>query len=64
MNILDRLVWCDNQLVDVDGRIICLAHLVEGRVPFCPYSDRADRLRSPYPCSDYEPDHKKELGLT
>lgn len=64
MNILDKLIWCGNQSVDVDGRMRCLAHIHEGRVPFCPYSDQADRLRSQHPCSDYEPDYKKELGLT
>lgn len=64
MNILNKLIWCGNQSVDTDGRMLCLAHLAEGRVPFCPYSDQADRLRSQYPCSDYKPDHKKELGLT
>ena len=63
MNILDSLIWCGNQSVDTDDRMICLAHLAEGRVPFCPYADQADRLRSPYPCSDYEPSSKRMLGL-
>ena len=29
--------WCDNQSVDEMGKVICLAHLAEARVPDCPY---------------------------
>lgn len=41
-----------------------MAHAAENKVFVCPYSDNPDRLRAMYPCSDYEPDSKKELGLT
>ena len=44
--ITDFRIWCDNQTVDMNGKVRCLAHFVEGRVLFCPYSDNADRLRS------------------
>ena len=56
--------WCENQSADVDGVVRCLAHLSEGRVLTCPYPRNEDRLRSKYPCSDYQPDSKKELGYT
>lgn len=62
--MFDNLIWCDNQSVDTGGKLICLADLAEGRVFTCPYSNNEDRLRSEYPCSDYKPDSKKELGYT
>ena len=61
--ITDFRIWCDNQTVDMNGKVRCLAHFVEGRVLFCPYSDNADRLRSKHSCSDYRPDSRKEVGL-
>lgn len=61
--ITDCLIWCDNQVVDTDGKVRCIAHLYEGKVLFCPYSDNADRLRHDHPCSDYQPSSKKEVGL-
>lgn len=63
MTIIDSLIWCDYQSVDTDGQVRCLAHLAENRVLFCPYLNNADRLRSKYLCSDYQPDRKKELRL-
>lgn len=63
MGKLDSLIWCDYQSVDTDGRVRCLAHLAENRVPLCPYLNNVDRLRSKYQCSDYRPDRKKALGL-
>lgn len=62
--MFDNLIWCNNQSINTDGKMLCLAHLAEGRVPICPYADNADRLRSEYPCSDYQLDSKKELGYT
>lgn len=59
--MFDNLIWCDNQSIGTDGKMLCLA---EGRVSTYPYADNADRLRSEYPCSDYQPDSKKELGYT
>lgn len=61
--ITDFRIWCDNQTLDTEGKVRCLAHLHEGSVLFCLYSDNADRLRAKYPCSDYQPDRRKEVGL-
>ena len=30
--MLDNLIWCYNQSIDTDGKILCLAHLAEGSV--------------------------------
>lgn len=46
--------WCDNQSVDEMGKVICLAHLAEARVPDCPYKSKEERASAKYPCSDYE----------
>lgn len=46
--------WCDNQSVDELGKVICLAHLAEARVPDCPYKSKEERASAKYPCSDYE----------
>lgn len=46
--------WCDNQSVDELGKVICLAHLAEARVPDCPYKSKEERAIAKYPCSDYE----------
>lgn len=35
--------WCDNQSVDELGKVICLAHLAEARVPDCPYKSKEER---------------------
>ena len=45
--------WCDNQSVDELGKVICLAHLAEARVPDCPYKSKEERASAKYPCSDY-----------
>jgi len=55
-------LWCNNQSVDTDGKVICLAHLAEARVSYCPYKDVADRLRSEYPCSDFMENMDRFLG--
>lgn len=47
-------MWCENQAVDENGSIMCLAHLAEGRVLDCPYESEEQRLKSEYPCSDYQ----------
>ncbi len=47
-------LWCDNQYIDSNGDVVCMAHLVEDRVLDCPYKTLRDRLRAQYPCSDYE----------
>lgn len=46
--------WCVNQSVDEMGKVICLAHLAEARVPDCPYKSKEERASAKYPCSDYE----------
>lgn len=46
--------WCNNQSVDELGKVICLAHLAEARVPDCPYKSKEERVSAKYPCSDYE----------
>lgn len=61
--MLHNFVWCDNQPIGVDGKVYCLAHSSGEVVCVCPYADNADRLRSKYPCTDYKPDYKKEVGL-
>jgi len=61
--MFDNLIWCDNQSIDTDEKVICLVHLTEGGVLTCPYADNADRLKSGYPCSDYEPSSKKGAGV-
>ena len=47
--------WCENQSIDIDKHIICLAHLAEDRVLDCPYNALTERKMSRYPCSDYKP---------
>lgn len=47
-------MWCDNQVLDANDRILCLAHLVEARVFECPYENNEKRMESKYPCSDYK----------
>ena len=42
------------QSVDELGKVICLAHLAEARVPDCPYKSKEERASAKYPCSDYE----------
>lgn len=46
-------LWCENQMIDKDDYIICLAYLAEGRVFDCPYENNEKRMESEYPCSDY-----------
>lgn len=41
--------WCDNQSVDELGKVICLAHLAEARVPDCPYKSIMVFYKSPPP---------------
>lgn len=48
------IIWCDNQTIDENGVLTCLAHLAEARVFTCPYKDNQERLESQYPCSDYQ----------
>lgn len=45
--------WCEHQDVDESGKVVCLAHLAEGRVFRCQYKTPEDRLRKRFPCSDY-----------
>ena len=52
---MDKGCWCDNQQLDENHEVICLAHLAEGRALKCPYRDAAERETTEYPCSDYEP---------
>jgi hypothetical protein len=47
-------LWCDNQMLDENNIIICVAHLAEGRVFDCPYKNNDERLNAHYPCSDYK----------
>lgn len=47
-------IWCDNQTIDENGVLTCMAHLAEARVFTCPYKDNQERLESQYPCSDYQ----------
>lgn len=51
-------LWCEQQMLDEKGIIMCTAHLAEGRVFDCPYNDNEERLKSKYPCVDY----KEEKG--
>lgn len=46
-------LWCENQMIDEDNYVICLAHLAEGRALDCPYENNEKRMESEYPCSDY-----------
>lgn len=46
--------WCERQMTDSQGQIICAAHLAEGRAPLCPYKNNEERQDAEYPCSDYE----------
>ena len=46
--------WCENQMLDENNIIICVAHLAEGRVFDCPYKDNDKRLQANYPCSNYK----------
>lgn len=45
-------LWCEQQMLDEKGVIMCTAHLAEGRVFDCPYNDNEERLKAKYPCSD------------
>ena len=47
-------LWCNFQIEDKNGDILCTAHLAECRVFDCPYKDNGERLKSKYPCSDYK----------
>lgn len=47
-------LWCDNQMIDENGNILCCAHLAEARVFNCPYENNDKRLKAEYPCSDYK----------
>lgn len=47
--------WCNEQMIDENGKIICTAHLVEGCCSICPWKDNDERERAEYPCSDYRP---------
>lgn len=51
--------WCANQILDEDNKVSCIAHLAEGRVLDCPYTNAETRLEAQYPCSDYEPEYSK-----
>ena len=46
--------WCEEQGLDENKTVICMAHLAEGRVLDCPYKNNADRMKAYYPCSDYK----------
>ena len=46
-------LWCNEQGLDENGRVICLAHLAEARVFDCPYKDAEERLKSKYHCSNF-----------
>lgn len=49
--------WCYWQIKckeDSQDTFTCTAHLADGRVFQCPYSDLDDRTKMEYPCSDYE----------
>lgn len=47
-------LWYQQQMIDKDNYIICLAHLAEGRVFDCPYENNEERIKAEYPCSDYK----------
>lgn len=51
--------WCANQILDENNKVSCIAHLAEGRVLDCPYTNAESRLEAQYPCSDYEPEDNK-----
>lgn len=55
-------IWCHYQdPLDGEEKLICTAHLAEGRVFNCPYKSNEDRLKSTYPCVDYK---LKTLNVT
>lgn len=47
-------LWCNNQIVDSENRVTCIAYLSEGRSFTCPYVNNEERLKAKYPCQDYE----------
>lgn len=47
-------MWCDNQVLDANDRILCFAHLVEARIFECPYENNEKRMAFKYPCLDYK----------
>ena len=51
--------FCDSRIIDSDGKARCLAHLHEGRIPYCGYNlrDIQTRNRASYirDCPDFEP---------
>ena len=51
---IEEAYQVNNQSVDELGKVICLAHLAEARVPDCPYKSKEERASAKYPCSDYE----------
>ena len=55
-------LWCNQQISDETGGVVlCLAHLAECRIFNCPYESNEKRLKSQFPCCDYEAvDNNKE----
>lgn len=46
--------WCKKQMEDTKKRLICAAHLADGRAFECPYKNAEQRDAADYPCADYE----------
>lgn len=46
--------WCKKQMEDTEKRLICAAHLAEGRAFECPYKNADEREKADYPCTDYK----------
>ena len=58
-------IWCYYQEgLDGEEKLICTAHLAEGRVFNCPYKSNEDRLKSTYPCVDYKLKTLNALDVT
>lgn len=52
-------MFCEMQSIDKEtGKIVCLAHLIDGQVFDCPYESERTREEVPYPCSDFRPKKK------
>lgn len=53
------MMWCDNQMLDKENKVMCLAHLADGRVFDCPYRSYNERINAEHPCSDYRDPHER-----
>ena len=50
---MDNKLWCEWQIIDKEGKVLCTAHLAEARAFPCPYKNNKEQKDAEYPCSDY-----------